>query len=58
MYKNAAVLIIVMLDCSEIDTEFSDTDMETMESNSCRGVSEADRDANSMLQGSKIFLQR
>ena len=38
-----------MLGHSELDMEVLDTDMETMESNDCRGVSRRDRDANSLL---------
>ena len=38
MCKNAAVPIIVMLDHSGLDTEVSDADIETVESNDCRGV--------------------
>ena len=47
--KNAVALMIVMLGCSELDTEVSDADMETTESNDCRGVYEKDRDANDVL---------
>jgi len=47
--KNAAVLIIVMLDRSELDTEVSDAGMKTVESDDYRGVSKNNRDANSIL---------
>ena len=47
--KNAATPMIVMLGHSELDTEVSDTGMETMESNDCRGMSEKNGDANGML---------
>ena len=47
--ENAAISIIVMLGCSELDTEVSDAGMETMESDDCREVSKRDRDANGML---------
>ena len=47
--KNAAVLMIVMLGCLELDMEVSDAGMETTESDDCRGVSKKDRDANGML---------
>ena len=47
--KNAATSMIVMLGHSELDTEVSDTGMETMESNDCRGMSEKNGDANGML---------
>jgi len=49
MYKNAAAPMIVMLSCSELDTEVSDADMEIMGSNDCRGISRSDRDANGIL---------
>ena len=39
----------MMLDCSELDMEVSDTVMETAKSDNCRGVSRNDGDANSML---------
>ena len=48
-HKNAAVPMIAMLGCSELDTEISDAGMETMESNDCREMSRKDRDVNSML---------
>jgi len=38
-----------MLGHSELDTEVSDTDMETVESDDCRRISRKDRDANGML---------
>ena len=38
-----------MLGHSELDTEVSDTGMETTESNDCRDVSRKDGDANGML---------
>ena len=47
--KNAAAPIIAMLDCSELDTEVSDTGVETTESDDCRGVSKKDGDANGVL---------
>ena len=49
VYKNAAVLMIVMLDCSKLDTEVSDADMEITESDDCRGVSKKDGNANGVL---------
>ena len=49
VHKNAAALMIMIFDRSELDIEVSDTDMETAESNDCRGVSKKDGDANSML---------
>ena len=47
--KNAAAPIVAMLDHPELDTEISDTGMETVESDDCRGMSKKDRDANGML---------
>ena len=41
--------MIAMLDCSELDTEVSDADMETTESDNCREMLRNDRDVNSML---------
>ena len=38
-----------MLGCPELDTEVSDTGMETAESDDCRGVSRKDGDANGVL---------
>ena len=49
MCKKAAVPIIVMLGCSELDMEVSDTGMETTESDDCRGMSRKNKDANGML---------
>jgi len=48
-HKNAATPMIAMLGHSELDTEVSDTGMETMESNDCRGVFRKNRDANGVL---------
>ena len=47
--KNAAAPMIVMLGCSELDIEVSDTGMETTESDDCRGVSRKNGDANGVL---------
>ena len=47
--KNAAALMIAMLGHSELDMEVSDADMETVESNDCRGVSKKNGDANGVL---------
>ena len=41
--------MIAMLGRSELDMEVSDADMETTESDDCRGVSKKDRDANGVL---------
>ena len=49
MCKNATILMIVMLDCSELDIEVSDTGMETMEFDNCREVSRKDGNANGVL---------
>jgi len=48
-HKNATALIIVILDCSKVDTEILDTDMETVGSDDYREVSEDDRDTNGVL---------
>jgi len=47
--KNAVTPIIVILGCSEIDTEVSDAGMETIEFNDCREMSKDNKDANGML---------
>jgi len=47
--KKAVAPMIAMLGCSELDIEVSDADMETTESNDCRGVSRKNGDANGML---------
>ena len=49
MCKNAAVPMIVMLDCPVLDMEISDASMETVEFNDCREMSRKDRDANNVL---------
>jgi len=49
VHKNAAAPRIAMLGHSELDTEVSDVDMETTESDDCRGVSKKDGDANGVL---------
>jgi len=48
-HKNAAAPMIAIFGHSELDMEVSDADMETAESNDCRGVSKKDRDANGVL---------
>jgi len=45
--------MIVMLGCLELDTEVSNADMETAESNDCRGVSKKDGDANGVLAATR-----
>ena len=49
VHMNAAALIIVMLDHSEVDMGVLDSGIETMESNDCKEVLEDNRDTNSML---------
>jgi len=49
VHKNAAAPMIAMLGHLELDTEVSDTSMETTESDNCRGVSRKDGDANGVL---------
>jgi len=60
-HKNATILIITMLNCSEIDMEVSDAGMETTEFNDCREVSRDDGDANSVLaamrEGARFFYK-
>ena len=51
--KNAAAPTIAMLGHPELDTEVSDTGMETAESNDCRGVSKKDGDANGVLAATR-----
>jgi len=46
---NATAPMIVMLGCSEIDIEVLDVGIETIESDSCREMSEDVRDTNSIL---------
>ena len=41
--------MIAILGYPELDIEISDTDIETAESNNCRGMSRNDRDANGVL---------
>jgi len=48
-YKNAVVPMIAMLDYLEVNIEISDVDIETMESDGCREISEADRNTNGIL---------
>ena len=59
--KNAAAPMIAMLGHSELDTEVSDTDMETVKSNDCRGLSKKNKDANGMLatmhEGARFFCK-
>ena len=47
--KNTAAPMIVILGHLELDMEVSDADMETMESDNCRGMSRNDRDTNGVL---------
>ena len=49
VHKNAATLMIVMLGCSELDTEVSDAGIETVKSDDCREVSKKDKDTNGVL---------
>ena len=48
-HKNAVAPMIVMLGYSELNMEISDADMETAESDNCRGVSKKNGDTNSVL---------
>jgi len=47
--KNVTAPMIAMLGHSELDMEVSDTDMETTESNNCKGMSKKDKDTNDIL---------
>ena len=47
--KNAIAPMIVILGCSEIDTEVSDASMKTMKSNNCKDILRDDRNTNSVL---------
>ena len=49
IYKNAIVLIIVILGYSEVNTKISSKGMETAESDSCREVSGNNRGTNRVL---------
>ena len=51
--KNAAAPIIAMLDRPELDTEVSDANMETTESDDCKGVFKKDGDANGVLAATR-----
>ena len=48
-YKNAAAPMITMLGRPELDMEVSDADMETAESDDCRGLSKKNRDTIGVL---------
>ena len=48
-HKNTTVLIIAILDCSEIDIEVSDISMETAKSNGCREILRNNGDTNDIL---------
>jgi len=47
--KNATILMIAMLDYSELDMEVSDTGIETVESDDCKRMSRKDGDTNGVL---------
>ena len=53
--------MIAILGYSELDTEVSDTGIETVESNDCREVSKKDRDTNGVLattqEGARFFFK-
>ena len=59
--KNAATPMIAILGCSELDTEVSDTGIETIESNNYREVSKKDKDTNGVLvttrEGARFFYK-
>ena len=47
-----------MLDHSKVNTEISDTGIETTGSNDCKEMSRDNRDTNGIVRESKIFPQR
>jgi len=53
--------MIAILGCLELDTEVSDTGMETVESDDCRGMSRKNRDTNDVLatiqEGARFFCK-
>ena len=49
IYMNAAIPMIVMLDCLEVDTEVLDIYIESIESNDYKEASGNNRDTNSMF---------
>ena len=49
MHKNTAVSIITILGYLELDTKVSNTDMEHMGSNDCRGMLKANGNTNGVL---------
>ena len=49
MHKNTVAPIIAILSCSELNMEISNTSIETVESDDCRGMSRYNRDANVLL---------
>ena len=49
VHKKAAVLIIAMLGCSEVDIEVSDVGIKTAESDDCREISRDDGNTNRVL---------
>ena len=48
-HKNTTVLIIAILDCSEIDMKVSDISIETTKSNDCREILGNNRNTNGIL---------
>jgi len=49
VYMNATTLMITMLDHSKVNTEVLYANIETVEFDDCREVSEDNRDINSVL---------
>ena len=49
VYMNATTLMVIMLDHSKVNTEVLYADIETVEFDDCREVSEDNRDINSVL---------
>ena len=49
MCMNAITSIIVMLGCSKVDIKILNVNIETIEINNCRKVSDDNKNTNSML---------
>jgi len=59
--KNAEAPMIVMLDCSEMNTKVSDADIKIIGSDNCKEVLRDDRDINGVLatirEGARLFYK-
>ena len=60
MCKNAIVLMITMLGCSEVNIKILNANMKTVEFDNCREISENNRNTNNILviiqEKAKFFL--